>query len=118
MSRSTQFIGLSSSATQYIEENVNLIEEFILCPHCSGKINSYQRKDIVDEKRCCYGMFDEEIDLDTWKLKDGGVAREVVQVIPWSSGPVIFTCLEIYNGNNEKIQTIGEWAEEEMDSYL
>jgi hypothetical protein len=37
-------------------------------------------------------MFDEEINLGEWEDSDGFI-REVVNVVPWSSGPMIFTAL-------------------------
>jgi len=35
---------------------------------------------------------------------------EVVQAEPWSSGPVIFTCLEVDG------ERIGEWPQKEIDN--
>jgi hypothetical protein len=55
------------------------------------------------------GMFGEELSLGAWKLKDGRVVREIEQASPWSSGPVIFTCLEVDG------ERIGEWSQEEID---
>lgn len=98
MSRSTQYVGLTRRATEYLAslENNNL-------QHLENK---YSDKDLHFEKRTTHGMFDEEIPLNTWKRFDIRTGREVyirevVQCTPWSSGPMIMTCLEIDYGNGD-----------------
>jgi hypothetical protein len=79
MSRSNQFIGLNSSA-----------EEFV---HGLKVLQSDSQTE---------GMFDEPFSLRKWESSEDmwignrkPVIREIVQDSPWSSGPMIFTCLEI-----------------------
>lgn len=82
MSRQTQFIGLTRSAMDFIAD--------------------YKR--VVDLSHVTHGMFDEEIGLGTWVDESGcqkfWKIREVVQAAPWSSGPMIFTCLDGYFHND------------------
>ncbi len=94
MSRETQFIGLTEAAMRYVKNLVSLESDLVT-----------------------HGMFDEEIPLRRWKMPENkttgeGVwnpertdgqltpcVREVVQCVPWSSGPMIFTCLAFDWGN-------------------
>ena len=85
MSRSTQFIGLTKEAEEYIK---NLKE----LPSDSYTI----------------GMFEEKFALRKWKMpgtfkskdRPDACIREIVQASPWSSGPMIFTCLALFFGNH------------------
>lgn len=73
MSRSTQYIGLNKAAVKFLEEFGELVETYHMTE----------------------GMFEEPVRGGIYRLCSGRVAREVEQVCPWSSGPMIFTCLEI-----------------------
>ncbi len=90
MSRSTQFIGLTQEAKQVVES----LEE-------------------VESDTSTFGMFEEKIPLRKWeyppsfgKLGWNGkwIIREKVQRVQWSSGPMIFTCLEIEEENDNKYE--------------
>jgi hypothetical protein len=105
--RCTQFVGLTGEARDFLDGNVNMVDSRP-CPHCGKMTETEMEK--IDEGRFTVGMFDEEIPLSTYRLKDGRIAREVVQADPWSSGPVIFTCLEV-----EGLR-IGEWPQEAIDN--
>lgn len=74
--RTTQFIGLIKKADEFIKNN--LVE------------------DVTIKGEIVYGMFGEEIPLRVFKRKDvpSKLYFEVEQVAPWSSGPMIFTCLD------------------------
>lgn len=106
MSRSTQFIGLTKAAQDYIDsfnlkDNLRYLEQ---------KNND---KDLFWEKRSTFGMFEEDIPLRTWrrfspKSNKDILIREIVQATPWSSGPMIFTCLEIDWGNGEHWDSPGD----------
>jgi hypothetical protein len=92
MSRTTQFIGLTKRAEQFIAKLA------VMAP------DSY-----------ITGMFDEEIPLRKWQV-DGyyfrmGIIREVVQMAPWSSGPMIFTCLEWESQSGDKFR-FDQWIED------
>lgn len=99
--RETQIFGLHDEAIKFIDDNVVSVDrEVDPCPHC-GK---FTRKVNVREERIygsarSSGMFDDGPDLTEYKLKDGSMVREVVQAVPWSSGPCIFLCLEDSDGN-------------------
>ena len=74
MSRSTQYIGLTKKAEEMAER--------------------WER--IEDSTNWTGGMFGEEVDLGEWRTEDGCLIREIVQASPWSSGPMIFTCLAVF----------------------
>ena len=104
MSRTTQYIGLNKKAIDFVRD---------LVP-------------VVPSSNHTTGMFEEEIPLGEWlwierrptgrwTSKNGGeleqefeehtwLVREEEQVVPWSSGPMIFTCLALYFGQ-ERIDT-------------
>lgn len=91
MSRSTQFIGLNFEARKFLEEE---------CTPLKSVSNTT-------------GMFGEEIPLKRWKHKSSGyIYREIVQCSPWSSGPMILTCLQGKEGKKfewiEDSSTYGE----------
>ena len=89
MGRSTQFIGLTAKAAQLVAD---------LEP--------------AESDTQTMGMFEEKIGLRRWHCKSltkrGKWVREKVQIVPWSSGPMIFTCLEIEAQNGSKCECM-EW---------
>jgi len=98
MSRETQFIGLTRTAEEFVKDLKQLSSD----SHAIG-------------------MFDEEIPLRRWEMhpvfkgEDHPVAciREIVQCQPWSSGPMIFTCLEIDWGNGAE-SICYEWVNDPL----
>lgn len=68
--RTTQFVGLNNHALSFVSG-------WDSCP----SDNSTE------------GMFGEKIPLSAW-TKNGHIVREIVQETVWSSGPMIFTCIE------------------------
>jgi len=103
MSRSTQYIGLTKRAKDFLETH-SAIE--------------------IDENNFTEGMFNEEVPLGVWKItlkctsnssdREDEIEiykiREIVQNVPWSGGPMIFTCLELeYGHENNKVQCF-EWV--------
>lgn len=93
MSRQTQIIGLSENAINFLNENAQQ-EPCNFCPHCNKAIDtriiSFVYASAAEE-----GMFDDGPKLLQYPLKNGEIAKEIVQAVPWSSGPCIFLCLEI-----------------------
>jgi len=78
--RTTQFIGLTAHAKEFLEANtIGEPERFVLTEGIAGEPVHGQR----------------------WPLRvpegpnEAYYATEIVQVAPWSSGPMIFTCLNI-----------------------
>lgn len=74
MSRSTQYIGLTKKAEEM----------------------SDRWKRVKNSTNWAGGMFGEEVPLNEWHREDGSLVREIVQASPWSSGPMIFTCLAVF----------------------
>ena len=79
MSRSTQFIGLTANAQMYVQD----LEE-------------------IDSITHSHGIAGEELPLRQWKAPKEVThvdyptfITEIVQEVPWSSGPMIFTCLRL-----------------------
>lgn len=75
MSRTTQYIGLTREAMNYLAD--------------------YKR--VKNSTNITKGMFDEDVSLGEWVSRHDGAKfwkiKEIVQMEPWSSGPMIFTCL-------------------------
>lgn len=106
--RITSIIGLTKEACMFLSENCNMIVAE-KCPHCHKAIRfEYDKRVYGDAKNA--GMFDDGPELYEYTLKNGSKVREVVQAVPWSSGPCIFLCLEKQN-----VTRIGEWSQEEID---
>jgi len=93
MSRETRFIGLTARAERFVKHLKELPSD------------SYTT-----------GMFGEKIPLRRWKRPAvpenpddlEACFREIVQEVPWQSGPMIFTCLEKDCGNQLKYPCF-EW---------
>lgn len=77
MTRTTQYIGLTDRAKQWLEE--------------IGAVP------VKDSQNKTFGMFEEDVPLGEWtNPRDSRMSiKEVLQASPWSSGPMLFTCLEI-----------------------
>lgn len=96
--RETQFIGLTISAEKFVEGLERLFSD-----------------------REVEGMFEEKIPLKRWKMhpifsrddRPSACIREIEQCCPWSSGPMIFTCLEIDWGNGAQ-SLCYQWVEDPM----
>lgn len=76
MSRSTQYVGLNKYALDFVKDAIK-----------------------VEEYEMTIGMFEEPVMGKIYYMKpdDTNVEityKEVVQVMPWSGGPMIFTCLK------------------------
>lgn len=85
MSRSTQEIGLTAEAKKMTEQ--------------WGRVKN--------SKNWTGGMFGEEVWLGEWRREDGSFVREIVQADPWSSGPMIFTCLAVYKTKAKGVKREG-----------
>ena len=85
MSRFTQYIGLTEKA----REHVSMMKELSPNPEITT------------------GIADEPVPGGKWKDENGTVWEEIVQAIPWSSGPMIFTCLV----NDRGTKRYFEWTE-------
>ena len=78
MSRTTQYIGLTKDAHEYVKQATR-----------------------VEEYEMTLGMFDEPVMGKIYHMPapEGPnkelIAKEVVQTAPWSSGPMIFTHLKL-----------------------
>jgi len=107
MSRSTQYIGLTQKAKNWLDD------------HCEP----------MESDNSTFGMFGEKVPLGQWKCNNFPgwenwerdiIVREIVQETPWSGGPMIFTCLEADYQNGGRSEMF-EWVhnpgvgEEEFD---
>jgi len=81
MSRSIQIVGLTQSALDFVKDLEPL-------PSDTSTISTFLE------------MYEEKTPLRKWKHPERGVIREKLQIAPWSSGPILFYCLEwdIQNG--------------------
>jgi hypothetical protein len=91
MSRSHQYVGLTKEAEIFLLANVEKIADTV-CHKCGEIISTKPNIINMEHVDAFYG---DGPDLATYKLKDGRIAKEIVQVQPWSSGPMSFICLEI-----------------------
>lgn len=91
--RTTQFVGLTNDAEKFVSS-----------------------LDEVESSAETFGMFQEKIPLRRWEwpgAKRQRFLQEVLQDSPWSSGPMLFTCLEviyIQDGEEQKSGTIFNWV--------
>jgi hypothetical protein len=92
--RCTQLVGLKEEARKFIKDNFVTSE----CHDESGSS----------------GMFDDGPNLYAYNLGEQGEWKEVVQCAPWSSGPVIFLCLE----NRFSGERIFQYSQEEIDELI
>jgi len=106
--RCTQMIGLKADALDWLRSNCNWIVDRV-CPHCGGVL-SHKLQSTVYEDASSLGMFDDGPELSAYRLKNGQCVKEVVQCVPWSSGPMIFLCLEKEDGTR-----MFEWSDEEIE---
>jgi len=106
--RCTQIIGLIDEAREFLDNNVARIPD-VVCPKC-GEVISTKKHIVKQTDVTACGMFDDGPILNTYQLQDGSRIREIVQAIPWSSGPCIFLCLEKTDGTR-----MFEWPQEEID---
>lgn len=130
--RTTQFIGLSKEAIDFIDQMA--IKEVKLPDDWEDKakqsynwyhlsyINGYKqalidylpKSFITNPIGVVTGMFNEEVHtLLEYRLKDGTSVHEVIQSEIWSSGPVIFLELRTDSGI-----TIASWSDSDMEAYL
>lgn len=103
MSRTTQFIGLSQDANQFLKEH-NAKE---LCRHI---ITTGMFEEPIHGT-----IYDLEFKYDYYGMEaiSNRAYAEVVQAEPWSSGPCIFTCLININAGEK----VCFWSEEEIANY-
>lgn len=62
------------------------------------------------------GMFDDVYTLYRYRLIDGGWADELLQNIIWSSGPMFFLGLKVFDSTGALVQEF-LWDEQVMDTY-
>ena len=119
--RSTQIFGLTENAENFLTKNVKRWSENI-CHHCD-RFDSKSAKRVYDPKTGKRkGMFDDGPPLYEYIIEDGRIIQEVVQAVPWSSGPCIFLCLQevLYDKVEGYWYPVGnrlfEWTQPEINS--
>lgn len=110
--RCTQLIGLKKEASKFLFENTKRVP-CSPCPHC-GKDTRDRMDTKIYESAASAGMFDDGPELNEYYLKDGRVIREVIQAVPWSSGPCIFMCL--IDAADPDGKWLFPWSDEEIDN--
>jgi hypothetical protein len=105
--RTTQIMGLNAKALGYLKRHAARAPD-IVCPDC-GKVI---RKKLARIPYLYYeGAYDERSPLYEYRnKKTEEPIREVVQASPWSSGPVIFLCLETRG------KLICQWPQKTIDN--
>jgi len=109
---SYQEIGLTAEAHTFLTANA-IDEPASVCPKCGHVISRRLKAFVYDE---CEIENYEGPTLREFSLKDGRIAKEVVQTVRWSSGPMVFMCLEI-STNGKSWERVYEWTDEEMVRY-
>lgn len=104
--RCTQPIGLTDEAENFITLNVKTTPEET-CSECNHTTGGELVKRVYDASGSS-GMFGDGPSLHEYELKDGSKVKEIVQTAPWSSGPMIFLCLE-----DEEGKRLFEWKQDE-----
>ncbi len=114
--RCTQTMGLTQEAQLFLDTFCKRTPK-VNCPTCGhitgGGVIAEVYASAADE-----GMFEDGPELHEYTLNDdpasgspGGKIREIVQAVPWSSGPCIFLCLKDAQGNR-----IHPWSDEEINN--
>jgi len=101
--RAYQPYGLTGEAVIWIEKNCQT-ESGLICPHCGFAVTTVPKIILEEQADVFYG--DGPV-LHTYLTKSGAMVKEVIQAQPWSSGPCVFLCLEMEDG-----ERIGEWDED------
>ena len=105
--RCTQIMGLSPRALAFLEEYAMRIPKK-QCPTC-GHVTGGEMAKSIYASAVDKGMYDDGPDLHQYQMKDGGILQEIVQAVIWSSGPMIFLCLQDKDGNKRF-----QWSEKEL----
>jgi hypothetical protein len=95
MSRSDQCMGVTPDARQFV---LKYSMQDTVCPTCHQCV-------VVNHETvgAYYGMFMDNYPLHRYPLKSGGWADEFLQDQPWSSGPVAFIGLRVFDKDGEQV---------------
>jgi len=110
--RCFQYVGLKDGAAGWLEEHV-AVKDIVThrCSKCGHEDTTKVQVELSSEH---VDMFaGDGPDLITYRLKNGGTVKEVVQADPWSSGPMAFLCLELDDGTR-----LFEWTDEEIQENM
>ena len=109
--RTDQFVGLSSKARKWLDENAKK-DDFIL--YKNGKLLKKWSEPRCEQHKTWKGAFGDQVPLQKYSLGGGLFGFEVVQAEPWASWLVVFTCLEAEGKEIRKTR----WSNKEMEEYL
>jgi len=114
--RCTQYYGLPEDANKFLSKSIKLIPD-VVCPDCNKVFTEkWATKIYKTTNEGC--MFDDEAhDLIEYELKDGTIVRQVIQAVPWSSGPCIFLKLVKVNDDGS-YNNLFEWSKEEIEQSI
>ena len=110
--RCTQIFGLSEKAQVFLKENQQ--SDSKPCPMChEGQVTLPVEEIYASAKE--KGMFNDGPELNKFLLKDGRWVYEVIQAVPWSSGPCIFTTLSTSESLEDALADLS-WSQKEIDN--
>ena len=99
--RCDQYMGITPEAQELLAQNVQID----VCPCCKRAMPI--NREVIGHYD---GMFGDQYDLHRIPLKEG-YAVEFLQEDPWSSGPMFFIGLTVYNGVLERTF---KWSDDEI----
>jgi hypothetical protein len=99
VARWTQYIGLHPKARKFLK-NARVLTEF-------------KGNEGIAREPVTYNLYEVPITDDDGEMIDWSTYVEVTQIVVWSSGPMIFTCLvDVMTGKK-----MFEWTKEEIERY-
>jgi len=104
-----QFVGVPIEAEEFLAANQLIPASCLCCKRPYPPVTEPSGK--VYE-----GMYMEEYPLFRHKLKEG-YAEEYLQAAPWSSGPMHFLGLKVYDSHGTEIRDF-QWTEQEIQESL
>lgn len=103
--RCYQHVGLTKEAQEFLAKNVKMVPSTV-CPKCGEVISEKMDFRVYAREDVFHG---DGPSLHEYNLESGGEVKEIVQAMPWSSGPVGFLCLETEG------KRMFEWSEKSIE---
>jgi len=105
--RCSQPIGLTKEANEFLEANAKRTNE---CPNC------HRYDDLEKVETTPSGMYG-DVPHFIYTLKDGGRASSFVQYCEWSSGPMEWFGLTVFDKDGKQINQF-LWAKEDIEEMV
>lgn len=111
--RSDQFVGLNNRAIEFLEKYAIKATHIIIV---EGEIVSTEEKvHVMEGKNYRSEMYNDDVRLNAYKLKDGEQVEEYEQYCGYSSGEVHFIAL-MDSGGTPIEETL--WTEKEIENNM